>query len=137
MNKKVNLLMSIVEDVLDSAANETLIRQFGINWLDVDPDGFPSVFTLNFSAMSTNFDAEFVRYDVPKSDDIYVIDPGTKQPVKHIHSNSKEAQNFLFSFKFNSFFFLFRNMSFMCRKMLMDLPHSSKINSILQTCSEW
>lgn len=99
--------MALFKDGLDLANNETLIKQFRIVWSDVDRDGFPPVFRLNFSEMSTDFDAEFVRYDVPRSDDIYVIDPVTKQPVKHTHSNSKEASYLinLLSSKFNILFF--------------------------------
>ncbi|RNA38763.1 hypothetical protein BpHYR1_014792 [Brachionus plicatilis] len=79
---------------LDSAANESLIREFRIEWPHVDGSGFPPEFKLNFSELSTTFDVEFVRYDAPRSDDIYVIDPVTKQPVKHMHSNSVEEYEF-------------------------------------------
>ncbi|CAF0730548.1 unnamed protein product [Brachionus calyciflorus] len=104
---KLSLILNIahgffyVTDLNDlkSETNSSLIKDFRIDLPEILGDAFPRSFSVEFTELEQNFSIEFEKYElkvdnqlVKNLDDIYIIDPTSKQPVKY--SNSMPSENY-------------------------------------------
>ncbi len=90
MKKLISVQINIVEEI-DNNENSTLIKNLKIYFeKNAKSNEFPDEFKIKFNAFGTQFDLDFEKISVSSLDshpvssqDIYVIDEITKQPVKY------------------------------------------------------